>query len=191
MIGPKHTRDSVRVLKPVGRAAEGGDVEAGGVTRSPAAFGHGALALLVADLYRVLGCEVALVCELDRDRGARILCSSTIDRRVAISVPTGGGKRLWGSRWQRRGCFVGRALVHGRPAFEPLDEYRDADLIAASRARAAYAVAVPVGVFGRAESRTLVAAFSSSPADLGQTFWIVDAYARMIALRLTRPRATG
>lgn len=132
-----------------------------------------------------MGCEIALVCELDRDRGARVLCSSASDYPVAIKVPTDRGRRWRGDRQHRWGCFVGRALVHGRPAFEPLDPDWDGDLINASQTRPSYALAVPVGLFGRAERRVLVASFSRSPADLGQVFWIADTYARMIALSTT------
>jgi hypothetical protein len=67
----------------------------GGPPRSsvPDPAGARTLELLVSDFARVLGCEVALVCELDGDSSAQVVCASGIDRPVAITISRRGGRR--------------------------------------------------------------------------------------------------
>ena len=106
----------------------------GGPPRSsvPDPAGARTLELLVSDFARALGCEVALVCELDGDSGAQVVCASGIDRPVAITISRRGGRRRSAAARTRGGCFVGRALTHEHPAFETLDPDRDANLLRAA-----------------------------------------------------------
>jgi diguanylate cyclase (GGDEF)-like protein len=149
---------------------------------TPDSRGGGKLDLLLGDFARVLGAKVALLCELDRDGEGHVVCSSGILGAVAIAVPRRRSRRFAGVRAQDGGCFVGRALTHERPAFDTLHPDRDAELIRASEARLACALAVPVQIFGRRSGRVLVAVFSAPPADPEHAFWIADFYARLTAL---------
>ena len=89
------------------------------------------LDVLISDFVRVLGCEMALLCELDGDRGPQVVCASGIDSPVAITISRRGGARRLASRLKAGGCFVGRALGGERPVFETLDPVGDAELRAA------------------------------------------------------------
>jgi diguanylate cyclase (GGDEF)-like protein len=150
----------------------------------------GKLDLLLRDFASVLGCEVSLVCELEGDHGARVAASWGIDGSVAVTVPERGGRRR-GGRPQRGGCFVGRALAHGRPAFETLDPDRDQDLIDAAGVTLTHALAIPVQFLDTPTGRALVAGFSTPPRDLARTLWVADSYARLVALLAGRPEALG
>jgi diguanylate cyclase (GGDEF)-like protein len=166
------------------RANGAASATASGTPRSsvPDPAGARTLELLVSDFARVLGCEVALVCELDGDSGAQVVCASGIDRPVAVTISRRGGRRRSGSRPHRGGCFVGRALTHEHAAFETLDPVRDADLLAAAHAGLTCALAVSAQLFGRHGGRVLVAGFSTPPDDLDRAFWVADCYARLLAL---------
>jgi diguanylate cyclase (GGDEF)-like protein len=147
------------------------------------------LNLLLADFARVLDCDVALVCELDPGRTGRTLASWGIDRGFAISVPRDGGRLRRRHPAEPGGSFVGRALVHGRPAFEVLDPGCDAALIEATPAPLTHGLAVPLQPLDANAQRVLMAGFSTAPAEPGRAFWVADAYAQLIALLVHAPDA--
>lgn len=106
-----------------GRGRANGSASATGESSGPWSWvtdpgGPGTLDALVSDFVRVLGCEVALLGELDGDSGAQVVCASGIARPMAIIVSRRGGVRRPGTHPRRGGCFVGRALTHERPASE-------------------------------------------------------------------------
>jgi diguanylate cyclase (GGDEF)-like protein len=170
-----------------GNDPENGSVWATGTSGAPRSSvpdpaGAGTLEFLVGDFVRALGCEVALLCEVDGDGSGQVVCASGIDRPVAITISSRGGTRRSGNRWQHGGCFVGRALTHERPAFETLNRDRDADLLCAADAELTCALAAPVQLFGRRSGRVLIGGFSAPPDNLDRAFWVADLYARLVAL---------
>jgi hypothetical protein len=91
----------------------------GGTPRSsvPDPAGARTLELLVSDFARVLGCEVALVCELDGDSGAQVVCASGIDRPVAITISRRGGRRRSAAaRTAGAVSLAGRSPTSTRPS---------------------------------------------------------------------------
>lgn len=160
---------------------------------APDTLGAGRLSLLVGDFAKALNCELAFVCNLNNNGQAEVGARWGVEGALRITVP-----RRLGKRWGRgrpdpvgeRGCFVGRALGHGRPAFEALDPVRDANLLNATDVALTHALTVPVDGFGHAgRKEVLVAGFATPPSDLGRTFWIAASYAQLIALLDHHPDA--
>lgn len=147
------------------------------------------LELLLADLTRAIGCEVAVVSDLDPDGRPTVLCATGVDADVAISTPTTGSAQRGGGSSRRRDGFVGRALEHGRPAYEPLDPDLDAGLIHGFNATLKYALATPIEGYERGRRGVLVVGFATPPANPGRAFWIADAYARLVALTMSDAQA--
>jgi diguanylate cyclase (GGDEF)-like protein len=183
------TLDSAQLHSRYGSGAPGGDPTnaqlldaaglAGSLSDSPC---QGKLDLAVKDFARVLGCEVALVCELDALRQPQVVSSWGVDDAVPITVPKRGGRRRERVNPAHGGCFVGRALTHRRPAFETLKSDRDATLINATDRPLTHGLAAPVSTFGEEGDRVLVALFAGSPGELARPLWVADSYARLVAL---------
>jgi diguanylate cyclase (GGDEF)-like protein len=150
----------------------------------------GTLGLLLGDFARVVGCQIVLVCERDGSGQGRVLSSWGIDADVMITIPNRGGRR--GSRFSSsRGCFVGRALAHRRPAFEALDPGRDRAVIETSAVSLTHALAAPVQVLRDDTDRVLVAGFSTPPQDVDQAFWVAGSYAGLVGLIVSDLDAFG
>ncbi|HEY3946723.1 MAG TPA: GGDEF domain-containing protein [Solirubrobacteraceae bacterium] len=144
--------------------------------------------VLLGDLARTIGCEVALLCEPDLAGRPQIVCAFGTDGSSSIAQRRRNGALDQDKRGASRG-FVGRALTHERATVELLDPELDAALVTACpHTLLTQALAAPVwgpGDIGGA----LVAGFAAAPADLGLTMWAAESYAAMAALVRWHPDA--
>ncbi len=139
------------------------------------------LDLLVCDLAQVLGAELALVVEHDGST-AEVVSSWGLGAAISIALPKRRVMRRRTDHPPLRGSFVGRALSHGRPAFEALHLELEGELISAAQTSLTHALAMPVQTPTDTTQRMLVAAFSTQPGDFARLLWVADAYARLIAV---------
>jgi diguanylate cyclase (GGDEF)-like protein len=130
------------------------------------------LDLLIGNVADILGCEVALYCEpAQAGQPAAVISSWGLGPAHERGLGAVGG-------------FVDRALGSERAILEPLQDDHDAALMSAARGlRLTYAAAAPVRL-AAATAGTLIAAFSSPPADPRLTMWAAGSCAAMVALCL-------
>jgi diguanylate cyclase (GGDEF)-like protein len=132
------------------------------------------LELIVRDLARVLGAEVALLA---------VPAQASDDVRVLVACGVAAGPARSPSRLGVDG-FVGRALVFKRATIEPIGVLDASFGSPSSGATLTHALATPVQAFdGRAG--VLCAAFAGRPPHgTVKTLWLAESYARIASLCL-------
>jgi diguanylate cyclase (GGDEF)-like protein len=167
MAGPLGARSSGRHLRSIDAIAQLPDTDIG----SPARLGLG---LIVRDLARALGAEIALLAVDDQAReNVEVLATWG-----AAASPDDLPPSLLADG------FVGRALGFERAAVEPIDTVHSGLEAAATKAGVRYAVGAPVEPLD-GPSAVLCAAFQPDPSrDFAEMLWLAESYARLAALCL-------
>jgi len=158
---PQNTRDGDHRLKLLEAAVDAGEPDA-----------TAGLGLIVRDLTRALGAEMALLTVRDDAREYVEVLAAWRARLDALPthLPANG--------------FVGRALEFGQPAIEPLDSDAHGLCQPVSGAELTHALAAPIKPLSGA-SGVLFAAFAGDPTpDLSRTLWFAESYARLASLCL-------
>jgi diguanylate cyclase (GGDEF)-like protein len=158
---PQGARDGDHRLKLLDAAVDAGEPDA-----------TVGLGLIVRDLTRALGAEMALLTVRDDAREYVEVLAAW--RARLDSIPT----------YLPADGFVGRALEFGNPAIEPLDSDAHGLCRPASGAELTHALAAPVKPLS-GSSGVLFAAFAGEPTpDLPRILWLAESYARLASLCL-------
>lgn len=141
--------------------------------------GSAGLGLIVRELVRAIGAEIAVLAVVDEARNSVEV--------LAAWGAAAGSDGLPASRPEDG--FIGRALKFGRAAVEPVD-FETAGLgQPMSGAHITHALGAPVKP-RRGASGVLCAGFSRDPShDLDTKLWLGDSYARLASLCLHDPEA--
>ncbi|MDQ6775503.1 MAG: GGDEF domain-containing protein [Actinomycetota bacterium] len=134
------------------------------------------LGLIVRDLARALGAEIALLAVPGETRGAVEVLAAW-----GAAAPNGTTSLTVDG-------FVARALKFAGPAVEPIDGDADGLAQQTSGTEITHALAVPVRPLTGAAG-VVCAAFSANPQDMTTTLWLAESYARLAALCMQDPEA--